>query len=131
MIISVKRFEYGDNYTIGVMAIDGEFYCYTLENKVRTVKIPNETAIPEGNYDVVIDFSNSFQVDMPHILKVPGFDDIRIHSGNTDKDSGGSILIGMDWEKGDFISKSKEAYDGFFTKLQAAKTAQITIYGAK
>jgi len=131
MIITVKRFEYGDNYTIGTMAIDGEFYCYTLEDKVRTVKIAGETAIPEGTYDVIIDFSNRFQKNMPHILKVPGFEGIRIHSGNTDKDTDGCILVGMDWQKGNFISRSKEAYNGFFTKLQAAKKAQITIYGAK
>jgi hypothetical protein len=131
MIITVKRFEYGDNYTIGIMAIDGEFYCYTLEDKVREVKIAHETAIPEGTYDVIIDYSNRFQKDMPHILKVPGFDGIRIHSGNTDADTDGCILVGMDWQKGDFINRSREAYNGFFTKLQAAKTAQITIYGAK
>lgn len=127
MIIDVKRFEFGDNYTIGKMSIDGIFFCYTLEDKVRSEKIKGKTAIPEGTYSVIIDKSIRFGRDMPHILNVPGFEGVRIHSGNTDADTEGCILVGMDWVKGNFISRSKEAFTKFFPRLQQAKQAKITI----
>ena len=127
MNILVHRFEFGDNYTIGKLFVDGIFYCYTLEDKVRDIKIPNETAIPCGTYQVIIDFSNRFQKDMPHILNVPNYEGIRIHSGNTDKDTDGCILVGLDWIKGDLITRSKEAYVILFKELQKVGKATITI----
>lgn len=128
MKIDVKRFEFGDKYTIGKMSIDGIFFCYTLEDKVRDKKVDGNTAIPEGTYNVIIDKSIRFGKDMPHIMNVPGFEGVRIHSGNTDLDTEGCILIGLDWVKGDFISRSKEAFNAFFPKLQQAKQAVITIW---
>jgi hypothetical protein len=125
--ISVTRFEFGDTYTIGKMTIDGIFFCYTLEDKVRSEKIKGKTAIPEGTYSVIIDRSTRFGRDMPHILNVPNFEGIRIHSGNTDLDTDGCILIGLDWIKGNFIGRSKDAFNIFFPKLQQAKQAQINI----
>lgn len=127
MIIDVKRFEFGDDYTIGKMSIDGVFFCYTLEDKVRDVKVKNKTAIPEGTYNVIIDKSIRFGKDMPHVMNVPGFEGVRIHSGNTSSDTEGCILIGMDWVKGNFIARSRDAFNAFFPKLQQAKQAKITI----
>ena len=128
MKIDVKRFEFGDNYTIGRMSIDGIFFCYTLEDKVRAEKIKGKTAIPEGTYPVIIDRSIRFGKDMPHILNVPEFKGVRIHSGNTDADTEGCILVGLDWVKGNFISRSRDAFNAFFPKLQQAKQAKITIW---
>jgi len=127
MKIDVQRFEFGDNYTIGKMLIDDIFFCYTLEDKVREEKIAGKTAIPEGTYSVIIDKSMRFGRDMPHIMNVPGFEGVRIHSGNTDADTEGCILIGLDWVKGNFISRSREAFNAFLPKLQQAKQAKITI----
>lgn len=127
MKIDVKRFEFGDKYTIGKMSIDGIFFCYTLEDKVRDKKVDGNTAIPEGTYNVIIDKSIRFGKDMPHILNVPGFEGVRIHSGNTDSDTEGCVLVGLDWVKGNFISRSKEAFNAFLPKLKEAKQATITI----
>jgi hypothetical protein len=127
MVIEVRRVAHTNRSTIGEMWIDGVFEAYTLEDCVREVplkpvaewKIPGQTAIPAGTYDVVIDFSNRFQRRMPHILDVPGFTGVRIHAGNTDKDTEGCILLGQ--EKGtDFIGHSKAAFDTFFQQLQDA-----------
>lgn len=120
MIISVHRFEYGTNYTIGKLSIDGEFFCYTLEDKVRPagVKVDGQTAIPTGHYKLVRDLSTRFGKMMPHILNVSGFEGIRIHSGNTDVDTEGCILLGDTWAGGDFVGQSKVAFARFDLKLQ-------------
>jgi hypothetical protein len=132
MKLEVKRFEYGTNYTVGKLYIDGVYQCFTLEDRVREKegvpveqwKVQGETAIPTGTYKVTIDYSQHFQKAMPHVLDVIGFEGIRIHSGNTDKDTEGCILLGSTWAGTDFISNSRLAFDAFFAKLSAAVAAK-------
>ena len=130
MKLYIKRFEYGDSWTIGRLYIDGEYFCYTLEDKYRgdAPKVKGNTCIPVGTYQVTIDFSNRFQKDMPHILDVPQFEGIRIHSGNTDKDTEGCILLGETWAGGDFVGQSRAAYDRFFQKFKEVGKATLTIH---
>ena len=128
MLIEVKRFEFKDTYTIGKMYIDGIYECYTLEDVVRNgTKVIGKTAIPTGEYKVIIDASVRFKQDMPHILNVPNFTGVRIHSGNTSAHTEGCILVGTTWSGKDFIGNSKAAYKKFFEKLKKAKTAIIKI----
>lgn len=113
--------------TSGALSIDGAFECFTLEDVVRempgkpvsTWKIAGQTAIPVGTYQVVIDFSTRFQRPMPHVLNVPGFDGVRIHSGNTAADTEGCVLLGKNRAPDD-VTESRDAFAGFFPKLQAA-----------
>ena len=129
MKIEVKRYDFKDNYTVGRLYIDGVYFCYTLEDVVRQgAKIDGQTAIPYGTYSVVIDHSNRFNRDMPHILNVPGFEGIRIHSGNTSADTEGCLLLGTTWAGKDFVGNSKLAFDQFFDKLQKAGPSTIEIY---
>lgn len=110
MLIRVFRKEYGTDSIIGDLYIDGEFLCHSLEN--------TKLCIPEGKYKVILDFSNRFQKDMPHILNVPGREGIRIHPGNYYKDSSGCVLIGMD--KGESsVWRSKIAYKALYDRLKA------------
>lgn len=120
MNILLHRFEFGSHYTIGRLFLDGVYQCYTLEDKVQSPKVPGETAIPAGEYKVIFDFSNRFQKEMPHILDVPGFEGIRIHAGNTDKDTEGCVLLGETWAGNDFIYRSQSAFGRVCAKLQAA-----------
>ena len=130
MIIEIHRFEFGTNYTIGRMSLDGVYQCYTLEDKVRDdgIKIPGATAIPAGTYQVTIDMSARFGREMPHVLDVPNFQGIRIHMGNTDVDTEGCILLGQTWNGGDFIGNSRGAFDVFFPKLQQALLNGCLLY---
>ena len=128
MKIKVKRYEFRDTYTVGRMYIDDVYFCYTLEDKVREgEKVNGQTAIPTGTYNVIIDVSTRFGKQLPHILNVPNFTGVRIHAGNTSKDTEGCILLGHTYAGKDFIGNSKSAFDVFFEKLKQAKTATIEI----
>ena len=94
MDIQVVRTHYSLNSIIGLMYINNKFFCYTLEDVERKVKVYGETCIPAGKYQVIMDYSNHFNKIMPHILDVPGFEGTRIHSGSTKADTLGCILVG-------------------------------------
>ncbi len=64
------RYVYSDNSTIGKLYINGEYFCDTLEDKTRDIKVYGETAIPEGTYKVIINMSNRFKVLMPLLIAV-------------------------------------------------------------
>ena len=128
MKLELKRFEFGDTFTVGKFYIDGIYYCYSLEDKVREgAKVNGQTAIPTGTYPVIIDLSARFGKQLPHILGVPNFTGVRIHPGNTSKDTEGCILLGTSWTGADFITNSKVAFNSFFDKLKVAQTATIVI----
>lgn len=90
-------------YTAGVLTANGSFLCNTMEDQVREIpgqpvekwKIRGETAIPRGRYRVRLSMSPRFKRVLPELLDVPGFTGIRIHRGNTAKDTEGCILVGM------------------------------------
>jgi hypothetical protein len=82
MQLKLQRETLTDDSTIGKLYINGTFHCYTLEDKVREVKIPHVTAIPQGKYEVILNFSNRFQQIMPLLLNVPNYEGVRIHWGN-------------------------------------------------
>ena len=105
--------------TIGTLSINGVFECFTLEDRVRPVKIHGATAIPAGIYEVAITFSDRFQRPLPLLLNVPNFAGIRIHPGNTAEDTEGCILVGTT-ERKDFVGNSRVAFKALFTKLDAA-----------
>ena len=117
MELVVERFALKQNYTIGKLLINGTKFCDTLEDKVRDTnrngrfdngeqKVYGETAIPYGKYEVKFTFSPKFSKKsvykgfikdglMPEICDVPQFTGVRIHGGNTDKDTYGCLLVGQ------------------------------------
>ena len=127
MDLRVKRLEFSDDSTIGELSVDGQFECYTLEDKVRPVKIMGKTAIPAGRYEIVINFSQRFQKPLPLLLNVPNFEGVRIHPGNVSANTEGCILVG-DTKDVDFIGNSRLAFNRLFQKMKAAaKTQKIFI----
>ena len=125
-------------YTIGKLYIDGEYFCDTLEDKDRgltdsmfvseisKIKIKKETAIPTGTYKVTITYSNRFKKNMPLINDVKGFEGIRIHSGNTNQDTEGCVLVGFNKVKGNVIN-SRDTYNKLFSVLSKSNNITITI----
>ncbi|MBP3517667.1 MAG: hypothetical protein J6K31_04540 [Parabacteroides sp.] len=88
--------------TTGRLAIEGHYFCDTLEPVWRDIapgrrghKIAKKTAIPEGRYPLVVTLSPRFGRWLPLLLHVPRFEGIRIHAGNTSNDTAGCILVGQ------------------------------------
>lgn len=91
----LQREPSSEKCTIGILWNGEEMLCYTLEDVVREVKIQNQTAIPAGRYQVRMTYSMRFGKIMPQLMDVPNFAGVRIHGGNTDADTEGCILVGM------------------------------------
>ena len=108
-----------------------EYFCDTLEPTVLELKttVSKETvlrsptklaslkpvAIPEGRYAVVITWSPKFKMWLPLLLGGPDFNrlwqGIRIHMGNTAKDTQGCILVGRNQIVGRVLESRKWLYE--------------------
>ena len=140
MELTLKRKVKSDTSTLGQLLVNGHFTCYTLEDKDRdlvqtmkaadiaTIKVYAKTAIPSGRYQVVITYSNRFKKDLPLLLNVPGYEGVRIHSGNTDKDTEGCILVG-NTQSTNWVGESRAAMLSLMALLvqSYAKKEQIFI----
>ena len=142
MKISLKRIYTNNQYTIGHLYVDGTYVCDVLEDadrglkdsmtldEIRSKKIKDKTAIPQGNYKVTMNvisprFSKKkYYKDfcggrLPRITSVKGFDGVLIHIGNTDKDSSGCLIVGYNKEKGKVLN-SKQAFEKLYRMLDSA-----------
>lgn len=125
MKILLERDTFTDKSCIGSLSIDGKFECYALEDTDRKLeedarrKIYGKTAIPRGEYIVIVDYSNRFGRELPKLLNVPGFEGIRIHSGNKPEHSEGCILVGRS-RAADFVGQSRLAFEALFAKIERA-----------
>lgn len=134
MNLDLKRKFKGENYTIGKLYIDGEYFCDTLEDPVRDMdsvddKIHTKTAIPAGRYRVSMriispKFSKRKSYAwcrgrLPRLLNVPFFDGILIHIGNTAEDTSGCILVGENKIIGKVIN-STTTFINLWVKLNVA-----------
>ena len=104
--LTLTRIAKQADYTIGRLEDEnGVKICDTLEPKYRDykggeLKVPRKSAVPEGTYPVVVTKSWKFGKYLPLLVGVPGFEGIRIHSGNTVNDTEGCILVGQNLIKG-------------------------------
>lgn len=125
MQLLLKRLHKTEKSTIGELYVDGKFECYTLEDIEREVKVAGKTAIPKGEYKVIINMSNRFKRQLPLLLNVPNFEGVRIHSGNTAENTEGCVLVGRT-RSVDFIGESRLAFTSLFDKMLLSNTP-ITI----
>ncbi len=95
MELLLRRLKNTEERVQGELFLGERFFCYTVEDTVRTgPKVKGATAIPPGRYQILLTFSNRFKKVLPLLLKVPQFEGVRMHSGNTEKDTEGCILVG-------------------------------------
>ena len=145
MEISIDRAWKKKNYTISRVFVDGERfgngknYCNVLENedrglasdmplsKIKAIKTKSQTAIPAGRYKVVITYSPRFKKMLPLLLDVPGFDGIRMHAGNSNKDTEGCLLFGVN-DKPGWISNSKYWTDKMIGLIKEALDKKEDVY---
>lgn len=95
MVLSLVRTNESPNETTGILLIGGKPFCGTLEPPT----VPNAThpkgCIPLGWYKLTLTRSSKFGRVLPLLNYVPGFEGIRIHAGNTIKDTAGCVLVGQ------------------------------------
>lgn len=114
--------------TPGTLFLDGEQFCWTLEDVVRETpgrhvsawKIPGKTAIPSGSFKLTLTDSPKFKRKLPELHNVPGFTNVRMHSGNKSEDTEGCILVGYGRER-DYVTRSREAESALVLRIMAAE----------
>lgn len=93
----------------GLYTLDRTFVCYTLEHSYDL-----KPKVPEGEYECVrgMHYLGSGPLETFEVSEVPGHTGILFHPGNTEKDSEGCILLGMQYRPG-MILRSKVAFQAF------------------
>lgn len=143
MKLLLKRKYKAAAYTIGDLYVDGRFFCHTIEDTVRDLpercpdtalgrqcrcreKVYARTAIPAGTYRVTMEHSPRFKRVLPYLHNVPHFLGILIHSGNTEVDSAGCIIVGRNTAKGK-VTESRKTSDTLNALLNKEKSIEIEI----
>lgn len=116
MKLTIERRWKKADYTIGILYIDGDRFCETLEDAVRDKKIYGKTAIPAGTYDIDMEtisprfrdraWAKPYGGKLPRLLNVPDFTGVLIHVGNTQYDTEGCILVGNNRLKGKVLDSA-------------------------
>jgi len=117
--LHLQRRFFADEYCIGSLWVDKNWFSDTLEDKVRDYnrdgdldddgedKIYGQTAIPYGRYKISIVFWKKHQIYVPYLHNVTDFSGILIHGGRTIWDTLGCILVGENTVKGELRNSAK------------------------
>jgi hypothetical protein len=149
MKLQVVRFSSQADSTSGLLFeindLGRQFLCYTLEDEARVLKVKGETRIPAGVYSIELRKEGGFHArytkkypsihrGMLHIVDVPNFEYILIHTGNTDEHTAGCLIVGDSQEnngiiKDGFVGKSVNAYKRIYPRIAKAieKGEEVTI----
>lgn len=144
LTVKVKRLYKKDQYTIGKMYINGEYFCDTLEDKdrgltsdmdliaIKQIKVYGETAIPTGTYEIDMEtvspkFKNRswalpYRGKVPRLVDVKGFDGVLIHVANKASELAGCIAVGNNKAVGQVLNSSA-TFHKLMVQLLDAKDA--------
>jgi len=142
MELILKRIAKKPAYTIGKLYIakpdgaPGEYLCDTLEPTWRDYahgghKVKGRSAIPEGRYNVVITKSPKFRAWLPQIVGDREFNakwqGVRIHAGNSERDTEGCILPGENKIPGHVVN-SRRHLANLIARLTEAYSRGETVW---
>lgn len=148
MKLLLKRVAKKDLYTIGKLYIDGKYFSDTIEDKdrdltqltslekIKSIKIKNETAIPTGTYSVNMNiispkfkdrtWAKPYGGKIPRLINVPGFDGVLIHPGTDQNSTSGCIIVGQNKVVGKVIN-SQATFKRLMTILSTKEPITLTI----
>lgn len=144
--MELKVIRYSDNgeSTLGLLFINEDFACYTLEDEKRAYKVHGDTRIPNGAYPVRLrteggfhyrylkKYGADFHKGMLHVQDVPGFEFILIHTGNTDDHTEGCLLLGDQANnnviKDGFVGSSVQAYKRIYPEIRDALLSEEAVF---
>ncbi len=143
-----RRISSGDEATLGTLFdVTGPpaFLCYVLEDQFNEPKIPGETRIPPGRYQIkfrdeggmIVRYKQRFpwHHGMLWLQDVPGFQFIYIHVGNKDDDTDGCLIVGDGqisnvMERGAVttsVAAYRRLYENIADALEAGDEVWITV----
>mgnify|MGYP003122768638 FL=1 len=143
MKLELKRFSSQSDTTLGLLFVDGDFECFTLEDEYRTIKIKGETRIPAGTYkvekrEVLSGLTKKYRSKYPwfdfHFMlqDVPDFQYVYIHIGNDDDHTDGCLLVSdavksNRFDENNNLSSSGPAFKRLYQKMSEANIVNISI----
>lgn len=143
MKLTIKRTITRNNYTLGELYIDGQFFCSTLEDKdrgltqsmsveqIKSIKVPGETAIPKGTYKVTLDivspkfskypfYMEVCEGKLPRLIDVKGYEGVLIHVADGIKRDAllqGCIGIG-NLSSEEYLMNGKQVFTEFYNRIK-------------
>lgn len=133
MDLLLLRFSDAHSSTAGLLFADKVFEAYGLEDEYRTVKVPGETRIPDGRYEikyrkVISPLTQKYRARFPlffswhlEICDVPGFTCVYMHVGNRETETDGCLLVGDTLNNNQideaFLGNSGPAFERVYRKL--------------
>ncbi|UII19325.1 DUF5675 family protein [Fulvivirga ligni] len=134
LTITVLRYADDQETTIGLLYLNQQYYCYTLEDTFHEQKIADQTRIPAGTYQV--DFNKNetnltlkYRQRFPEWFKyhlevknVPNYSGIYLHNGGTHKDTSGCILVSDSLNvstQRTYLSNSRETFKRLYLYLKS------------
>lgn len=143
MKLTIKRTITRNNYTLGELYIDGQFFCSTLEDKdrgltqnmsveqIKSMKVPGETAIPKGTYKVALDvvspkfskypfYMEVCEGKLPRLIDVKGYEGVLIHVADGIKRDAllqGCIGIG-NLSSEEYLINGKQVFKEFYNRIK-------------
>lgn len=143
MKLTIKRTITRNNYTLGELYIDGQFFCSTLEDKdrgltqsmsveqIKSIKVPGETAIPKGTYKVTLDvvspkfskypfYMKVCEGKLPRLIDVKGYEGVLIHVADGIKRDAllqGCIGIG-NLSSEEYLINGKQVFTEFYNRIK-------------
>lgn len=135
MHLDQERLTSDRDSTVGILFVDKRFECFICEDEFRAVKVPGETRIPAGTYEITLraeggmhaSYAKRFgpwHAGMLWIRNVPDFEYAYLHIGNDDDDTEGCPLVGrsavLNETGGGTVGYSGGAYQRFYPKVRDA-----------
>lgn len=138
MNLTLERFGFGHDSTLGELLVDGIHEGFTLEDERRRVKVQGETCIPVGRYRILLrsegGMDQRYRVRFPTLHRgmlwlqnVFNFSWVYLHIGNDEGDTDGCPLVGRvpvvlpDGEFG--VASSTDVYVALYRQVIAAMDA--------
>ena len=127
-IVEIIRHEESEQGTIGILKIDKEVFCFTLEPSDFLNEI-NKSSIPTGQYLCSKIMSPNFGETF-EITNVPNRTKILIHKGNISANTTGCVILGQTISKlkgQRSVLNSGKTFDDFMHVMTDEQVFHLTI----
>jgi hypothetical protein len=142
VILGLSRFYSDEECTLGLLNVNGKFFCFTLEDAFHQVKVPGKTRIPDGDFLIgwqkaITPLTEKYRARYPDFFKwhlevkaVPDFTGVYVHTGNVPAHTEGCLLVGDTCTRG-YIGSSLTAFKRLYscvgTVLDKGEPCHISI----